>query len=288
MTSLFTRGRAALVVASLICFATAALGQDDTPVERGRYLVQSIAGCGNCHTPQGVEGPLVGLTLAGGLVIEEPGQFVAIASNITPDMETGIGAWTDEQIARAIREGIRPDGSVIGPPMPFGLYRQISDSDLAAMVAYLRAVEPIRNAVPASRYDVPLPPAWGPPVEHVPDVPRDDPVVYGAYLAGPVGHCIECHTPMLEGGMRAYENKLGAGGAEFHGPWGVSYSVNITSDAENGLGRYSDAEVVAMITRGTRPDGSLMKPPMGYPYYAKMTADDLAAVIAYLRALPPR
>src|SRR5687768_15042892 len=87
----------------------------ETPLERGRYLVESIAGCGNCHTPKGPRGvPLDEKNLAGGFVIEEP-PFTAVGANITPDRETGIGGWSDAQIIRAIREGVRPDGSLIGP-----------------------------------------------------------------------------------------------------------------------------------------------------------------------------
>lgn len=258
----------------------------ETPLERGTYLMQSIVACGNCHTPQGPDGPLPGMDLAGGLEIKEE-AFVAYAPNITQDKETGIGAWTDEQIITAIREGVRPDGSLIGPPMPFGMYRQMADTDVKAIVAYLRTVKPVRNKAPKSDYSkLQLPPSWGPPVGHVADVAQDNPVVYGAYLAGPLGHCMECHTPMVAGRFD-FENRLGAGGFAFHGPWGVSVSANITPHPEDGIGRYSDDEVKQMITRGVRPDGSRLLPPMGVPYYAKISTDDLAAIVAYLRSLKP-
>src|SRR5262245_57606913 len=97
----------------------------ETPTERGQYLVETIAGCGNCHTPRGPGGVFAAdKHMAGGFVIDEK-PFRAVTSNITPDKETGIGNWTDAQLAKAIREGIRPDGSLIGPPMPFGLYRKL-------------------------------------------------------------------------------------------------------------------------------------------------------------------
>ena len=272
-----------LAVVALTLSLTAA-AQTDSRVERGRYLVESIAGCGNCHTPQGPNGPEPGKALAGGLRIDEP-AFTAVASNITPDPDTGIGKWTDAQIALAIREGKRPDGSLIGPPMPIGLYRGISDNDLAAMVAYLRTVPPVKHAVAKSTYRITLPPSYGPPVGKVADVPRTDKVAYGRYLAGPVGHCVECHSRPGPQGMPDFANGLGAGGMAFPGPWGRSVASNITP---TGLARFTDAQLKAVITTGVRPDGSRLLPPMGTAYYARMTGDDLDALVAYLRTLPPK
>ncbi len=257
----------------------------ETLLERGTYLMNSIVACGNCHTVQTPEGPLPNMELAGGQELPEPGAFIAYASNITPDVETGIGGWTDEQLIVAIREGKRPDGTTIGPPMPFSLYRELSDTDAQAIVAYLRSVPAISNEVAASEYPFPLPPAWGPPVGTVPDVDRSDPVVYGAYLAGPAGHCIECHSPPGPNGAPDHVNMRGAGGFEFHGPWGVSTSSNITP---TGLADWTDAEIKTAITTGVRPDGSRLKPPMGVYYYANISDEDLDALVAYLRALPPK
>ena len=256
----------------------------ETPLERGRYLMQSIVACGNCHTPQGPNGPVAGMELAGGLRFEEP-PFSAVAPNITPDKATGIGHWTDAQIVTAIRDGRRPDGSLIGPPMPMGLYRDLSDKDAAAIVAYLRSVKPVVNKVDKSVYRMPLPPAYGPPVGKVADVPRSDKIAYGRYLAGPLGHCVECHSTPGPQGAPDLVNKLGAGGMVFSGPWGKSVATNITS---TNLARYSDAALKKVITTGVRPDGSRLKPPIGTDYYAKMTPADLDAVVAYLRSLPAK
>lgn len=253
-------------------------------LERGRYLVESIVACGNCHTPQGPNGPLAGKTLAGGFLIEEK-AFTAYAPNITPDPETGIGRWSEAQIATAIREGRRPDGSLIGPPMPIGFYRGISDSDLAAIVAYVRSVPAVSNRVPRTVYRIALPPSWGPAVAHVPDVPRGDMVAWGRYLAGPLGHCLECHSTPTPQGATDLERGLGAGGMTFNGPWGTSVASNITP---KGLQGYSDAQLKTVITTGVRPDGSRLKPPMGTAYYAHMSATDLDALVAYLRTLPPK
>jgi mono/diheme cytochrome c family protein len=260
---------------------------DDAVLERGRYLANSIVACGNCHTPQGPEGPLPGMEFAGGMVIDMAGMFTANVPNITPDAETGIGSWTDEQIAKAIREGLRPDGSLIGPPMPFGMYRDISDSDVMALVAYLRSVAPVKNKVAKSSYQIPLPPAYGPPVTSVPDVPRADKVAYGAYLAGPLGHCVECHTPMGAGDMPDFANKFAAGGMEIPGPWGISITANITPDPKTGIGGWSDADIKKAITAGVRPDGAPLAPPMPFGFYHNMTEEDLDAIVAYLRSLKP-
>ena len=268
--------------AAALC-AVASIACAETPVERGEYLVRGPMSCGNCHTPQGPAGPDMTKELAGGQLVVDDEMMKAYSANITPAGE--IGTWTDAELAKAIREGIRPDGSLIGPPMPFSLYKDLSDTDLAAIVAFLRTLEPIENVPPKSVYNIPLPPAYGPPVTHVADIPRGPTAEYGKYMAGPIAHCLECHTPMGPQGPML-DTALGQGGFEFPGPWGVSTAANITS-SEDGLKNFSDAEIAAMITTGVRPDGSKMLPPMPYAWLAKMTPDDLAATIAYLRTLPP-
>jgi mono/diheme cytochrome c family protein len=278
------RGRIGLVglciVAGTVLPATA---QDQ--VERGRYLVEVLGSCGNCHTPKGPQGDVPGKHLAGGFQLDDDfGTW--ITPNITSDPETGIGRWTDDEIVQAIREGRSRDGKTLGPPMPFELYRRLSDSDVRAMVAYLRTVPPVRQVVPRSQYKIPLPPAYGPPVGSVPEPSRQDPVKYGEYLAGPVMHCMACHTPMFPDG-RMDTSRMGAGGFEFKGPWGVSYSANLTPDPDTGLGRVRDGEIIAGLY-GARRDGGRILPPMPSQYYAQGIAEgDLRAIIAYLRSLPP-
>ena len=134
-------------------------------LERGRYLMGSIAACGNCHTPRGPDGAtLRERELAGGPPVKEP-PFDAYPSNITPHPVTGVGKWTDAQLRKAIREGVRPDGSLIGPPMPFAFYRDIADEDLNAIIAYMKQAKPVDAAVPKSVYRIPLPPAYGPAIK---------------------------------------------------------------------------------------------------------------------------
>jgi len=272
--------RVALV--ATIFLAAPAAAQDSDLIARGEYLVTGPAGCGNCHSPMGPQGFIAGQELSG-RVVEDNDAFTAIAPNITPAGHAG--TWSDAEFIRAIREGIRPDGSIIGPPMPFTFYRGLSDNDLAAMVAYLRTIPSVENDPGQSVYNIPLPPAYGPPVESVVDIPQGVTVEYGEYLAGPVAHCMECHTPMGPMGPMVGTD-LGRGGFEFHGPFGVSIASNITSHPD-GLASYSDAEIAAMITQGVRPDGALMMPPMPYGFLARMTDEDLAAVVLYLRSLSP-
>jgi mono/diheme cytochrome c family protein len=272
-----------VVVLGLVVSATLTFGaaQAAPSVERGDYLVNSIAGCGNCHTPIGPQGPEMDKSLSGRMV-EQNDQYTAIAPNLTPAGE--IKDWTDEQLAKAIREGIRPDGKVLGPPMPFEVYRHLSDTDLNSIVMYLRTVPAVENDPGKSEYKIPLPPAWGPPVTSVADVPEGVTVEYGAYLAGPMGHCTVCHTTFGEMGPML-DTHLGQGGAEFPGPWGTSVAANITP---TGIGHYSDAELAAIITTGTRPDGSKLLPPMPIWAYANIKPDDVSAIILYLRSLPPK
>jgi mono/diheme cytochrome c family protein len=265
--------------AVLIAFAGPATAQPS--LERGSYLVNSIAACGNCHTPQGPEGPMAGMELSG-MVVEDTPAMHAVAPNITP--AGAVRDWSDTDLVKAIREGVRPDGTLIGPPMPFEVYRGLSDDDVASIVMYLRSVPAVENDPGASTYNIPLPPAWGPPVESVAAIPEDVTAEYGAYLAGPLGHCIVCHSAPGEAGPDL-ANGLGAGGMEFRGPWGTSVAANITP---TGLEKYTDEQLAAMITTGKRPDGSQMLPPMPFGYYASMTPDDVSAIILYLRSLPPK
>ncbi len=264
----------------------ASLAHAETPLERGAYLVNGIVACGNCHTPKGADGvALPDQELAGGLVIDLP-VFHAVAPNITPDKATGIGGWSDEQIIDAIRNGRRPDGTIIGPPMPIDFYRNMSDSDVRAIVAYLRSVKPIAHRVEKSTYKIPLPPSYGPPVVHVADVPVTDRIAYGHYLAN-VAHCMECHTPISPKGELEMA-RIGAGGRELPAfPAGVVRSANLTPANPDGIAHWSDAQVKEAITGGVRPDGRRLVLLMAFDWYKNVSPTDLDAVVAYLRTLKP-
>jgi mono/diheme cytochrome c family protein len=274
----------ALAVALLAATSSAAFAQQQGSVERGKYLMQTVVACGNCHFPRGPKGELItDKGLSGGFVFDGP-PFRAVASNITPDPETGIGKWTDAQLAKAIREGIRPDNSVIGPPMPVEFYRHLSDDDLKAIIAYLRAQPPVRNAVVKSKYNIPLPPNYGPPIKTVKAPPTSNKVAYGKYLAE-IGHCLECHTPRDKKGMLMME-KLGAGGQVIPGPWGQSVTRNLTPH-ETGLKGWTDAQIATSIRTGKDREGKPYKPPMAFDFYKGISEADMAALVAYLRSLKP-
>lgn len=267
------------ILTEIAALQIASFAAAEPSVERGMYLVEGPAACGNCHTPQGPDGPNEPMHL-GGMLIEQNEAFTAVASNITP--ASRVATWTDAELARAIREGLRPDGSVIGPPMPIGLYRGLSDDDLMSIVMYLRQVPQVEHDPGQSAYFNPLPDSYGSTIETVEAPAPGVTVAYGEYLAGPVAHCIECHSTFGPQGPM-FDTHLGAGGYEFHGPWGVSVAPNITP---TGLSEYSDAELIGMIAGGVRPGGVPMMPPMPYINFARMTQNDLDAVIMYLRSLP--
>jgi len=268
--------------AALVPAAMPAAAQDAKLLERGTYLMDGVVACANCHIQRDKGKPLFDRGLSGGMVFDEE-PFKAYASNITPDRETGIGNWTDAQLVKAIREGIRPDGSVIGPPMPIMFYRGMSDDDVKAIIAYLRAQPPVKNSVPKSEYRIKLPPNYGPAISKKVLAPSPKDVrKYGAYLAGPLGHCMDCHTPWVKGipDMK----RVGAGGNPFKGPWGVSVARNLTSH-ESGLKSWSDAEIARAIREGVRKDGSKLMPPMAFGWYKNINDGDMKAMIAYLRSL---
>jgi len=276
---------AAIAVASIMVCAAQASFAAETPLERGKYLMNSIVACGNCHTPKGPNGKAIaGKELSGGDPINAP-VFRAMPGNITPDKETGIGNWTDDQITDAIRNGKRPDGTIIGPPMPIAFYRGMSDTDVKAIVAYLRTVPAISNKLEKSTYKIPLPPGYGPPVTHVADVPRTNHVAYGKYLATGLGHCMDCHTPDIQG--RADLTRIGAGGNPFEAPnGGVVISPNLTPGNPNGVAGWTNQQVKDAITKGVRPDRPLVRL-KAFDWYQNMTSADLNDLVAFLRSLKP-
>lgn len=273
------------VSGSTIAIACATAAQDNQALlERGEYLMNGPVACGNCHTPRNPDMSFQeGMDFAGGFKIVEP-VFEVYAANITPDPETGIGTWTDEEIIVAIREGKTPDGRIIFPPMAVPTYNNMSDEDAQAIVAYLRTVKPVHNEVPESTYDIPqqaMPPAKGAPAP-----PKTDKVAYGDYIVNALAHCFECHTPMgPEGPDMA---RMGAGGFEIQlAPDMIVRTTNITPDPETGIGSWSDDDIKKAITQAVTPDGQKLSPPMPYMFFKNMTDEDLDAVVAYLRTIPP-
>jgi len=270
-----------------------------TQLERGSYLVNTIMACGNCHSPRDAQGKLTAdNALSGGLKFVTP-AFVATAPNITPDPETWLGTWTDEDIKHALIEGLRPDhGQLAGIPlaavMPANFYKALLPEDIDTIVVYLRSVKPARNTAPGPEYKMPV------AREPYPDAERgfapasfSDPVTHGKYLAT-IGHCMECHAAWSRG-VSDFNNGLGRGGRPFgpalvqgFGPdWQGAIATNITSDRTAGIGSWTDDEIARAITKGTGRDGRALKPPMAYSFYAGLTDGDVRDIVAYLRTLPP-
>lgn len=253
-------------------------------IKRGDYLVNGILTCGNCHTPKGPQGDIMDKAFSGGLSWDEP-PFKVTAPNITQDKETGIGNYTDAELKKVLRQGIKRNGVPVAMIMPSGFYEIMTERDFDAVIAYLRTIKPIKNTVADPVYKIPqghpIPPGGDKPFT---EAMMGDRVKKGFYLVT-IAHCMECHTPMGQRG-REFATKLGAGGFEFPGPWGVSVSRNITSSKTKGIGAWTDDEIKRAITTGVSKDGSKLKPPMGYHYYATVTPDDLDAIVAYLRTVP--
>ena len=276
------------LAALVIAFVAACGGAraDTDSVKRGAYLVNGILTCGNCHSPKGPTGEIAERAFSGGLSWDEP-PFKVTAPNITQDKETGIGDYTDAELKQVLRKGIKRNGVPVAMVMPSGFYEIMTDRDLDAVIAYLHTIKPIKSSVPDPVYKMPqghpIPPGGDTPFT---DALLNDKVKNGLYLVT-IAHCMECHTPMGQRG-RDFESRLGAGGFEFPGPWGVSVSRNITSSKQKGIGAWSDDEIKRAITNGVSRDGSKLKPPMGYHYYATVAADDLDAIVAYLRTVPAK
>jgi mono/diheme cytochrome c family protein len=272
-------------MALTVLAAMPAAAQDDMLLKRGEYLMNGPVACGNCHNGRAEDMSFVpGKEFSGGFRITDPVLDV-YAANITPDPETGIGTWTDEEIVTAIREGKNKEGRVIFPPMPVPTYNNMSDDDVKAIVAYLRTVPAVHNEVPESTYNIPLqamPPAKG---DAAP--PASDKVAYGSYIVNALAHCFECHTTPGPDGAPDFANGMGAGGFEIQlAPGMVVTTANITPDMETGIGKWSDQEIKTALTEGVRPGGGKLAPPMPFGFFKNMTEEDLDAVVAYLRTVP--
>jgi mono/diheme cytochrome c family protein len=250
-------------------------------VERGRYLVQGLLGCETCHTPsdwtQHGAPKVAGMELAGQafMLPNFPGELVA--PNLTPDPETGSASWSDDQIARAIREGIKHDGTTLFPMMPYSNYRSLSDEDLAAVVVYLRSLPPVHNPLPASRVNFPvnyLVRSVPEPISAPVPATASDPFARGKYLVT-VG--CGCHNVV--------EKIPYAGGEPLAGPWGSVASANITPDP-SGINYYSEATFIAALRTGyvgARKLNSIM--PFGE--FKNLSDEDLKAIFAYLHTVRP-
>ena len=215
-----------------------------------------------------------------------PGRVVA--PNITSDVATGVGGWTDDELARAIREGVSRDGRTLFPMMPYERFRRMSDEDLASIIVFLRTIPSVRRELPKTDIIFPVKylirSAPQPITQPVPpdDATSADPVKRGAYLVN-LADCAFCHTPHVRG--QPVPGMGFAGGMILQGPWGSVASANLTPDV-SGINYYDEALFIRALRTGYVRAREL-KPIMPYWEFAKMTDDDLKAIFAYLRALKP-
>ena len=268
--------------------ATVAATVADTPVERGAYLVNAVMACDGCHAPRPPgAGFDMGKRFSGGSQTWDTPRYLVKGSNISPDSETGIGKWSDADFKRALTEGVRPSGVSLVPQMPFVFYKVLTPNDLDAVTAYVRSVAPARNEVQAPVYRAAshaelIPGAEKPMSEEA----LRDPVKRGFYLAT-IAHCMECHSRRPDG-TQDNVNAWGRGGYEFKDVWGIAKVSNITSHPTRGIGGWSDADIKHALTKGVGRDGRTFKPPMArHIYFSKMSDDDLNAIVAWLRTIPP-
>jgi len=274
---------------------------DAETVARGEYLYKYTLICWMCHGSQGShspEEPQAGgrefdATEIGGL----PGGFgFFYGSNVTPDPETGIGAWSDGELVRAIREGLDREGHLIFPVMEAEMYRGLSDEDTLALVAYMRSLPPVGNEVPASRLSFaaraltalgvikPQPPITAPVVAP----PRGATAEYGKYLAWHASGCAGCHTPRSPNTGQYDMTQPFAGGLFPLPEEGFSTTgSNLTPDVATGIGDWTEEEYMTAMRIGVRPDGTVMLPFMPWPLYNRWSEEDLRAVWLYLRSLEP-
>ncbi|HZP17381.1 MAG TPA: hypothetical protein VFB00_05420 [Terriglobales bacterium] len=266
---------------------------ESTPVRlaRGKYLVEGALGCMDCHSPHDWSKPDAAIPagMAGTGDVQPfaglPGRIVA--PNITPDQETGIGNWTDDMVARAIREGIGHDGRALFPLMPYQIFRYLPDEDLASVVVYLRSLPPVKNPLPPTQIDFPVKylirNAPEPITSPVPEPSFSNQVQKGEYLVRRSG-CGDCHTPVNSHGQRIPGMEL-SGGQMFEGPWGKVASQNLTPDP-TGIPYYDQAMFITVMRTG-KVGPQQLNPVMPWWVVRNLNDDDLSAMFAYLKSLKP-
>jgi mono/diheme cytochrome c family protein len=283
------RYRGSLAAALLLVGTTASLAGDSDPqeftqIERGRYLTV-LSDCASCHTVLGSNQPF-----AGGRAIETPFGNI-VAPNITPDPETGIGSWSDEQFDAAVRKGIARNGSHLYPAMPYNAYTKMSRDDVLAIRAYLNTLVPVRNAVEANTLPFPFNiraamNVWNALYfkegDYQPNPRQSTEWNRGAFLVDGPGHCGACHTPKTAlGGDKTGQYLEGA----YLQGWSAP---DITNDSRLGLGAWSKEDLVAYlksghnrVTAATGPMGEVVTLSTAF-----MTDPDLNAIATYLKSLP--
>jgi mono/diheme cytochrome c family protein len=253
-------------------------------VERGAYLARA-ADCVACHTTQD------GKEYAGGLGFKLPFGTL-YSTNITPDKETGIGNYSDQDFLNSMHRGIRRDGARLYPAMPFASYTYMTDADALAIKAYLFSLPPVRAAIPENTLTFPFNQRWAmnfwaavfnPDTRFQPDSSKSPEWNRGAYLAEAMAHCGECHTPrnlaFALDNRRKYAGAVTAGWRAF----------NISSDKATGIGGWRDDDLVSYLSTGHADGHGTASGPMGEAVdrsLSQLVGEDIRAVVAYLRSVP--
>lgn len=281
-TSLTTILGAATLLAALSAFAA------NDSIVRGEYLVYA-GGCISCHT----EDRDNAVPLAGGRALETPfGTFYP--PNITPDVATGIGSWSDEDFLNALWEGVSPEGKDYFPAFPYTSYTGVSREDLLAIKAYLFSLDPVAKESPDHELKWYISTrlaagAWKAlnfePARFEPDRLRDPQWNRGAYLVRHLGHCGECHTPRSVTGVLET-------GREFSGSkLGEEKVPNISPDRAAGIGRWSESDIEYFLDIGMLPDGDFAGSSMVdviEDNTSHLTRDDRRSIAHYLKSVPPQ
>ena len=259
---------------------------------RGKYLVEGPAACFHCHTDHDFsnpEYPIVQAKKGAGWVMPIPELNDIAARNITPDPETGIGAWSDDEIARAIREGVRKDGTALFPVMPYPAFASMDDEDVKSIVVYLRTIPAVKNIVPTRQLPGPLEyivktipkPLMTPQPSH----PAATPVERGKYLVT-MAACSGCHTAADNQGQPLPGMDFGGGGI-FHDPGTKTevFSLNITQDP-SGIAHYDESLFIQTLRTG-QVTSRLVNHIMPFEFFRNMTDEDLRDIFAFIKSVPP-
>src|ERR1043165_1427501 len=256
---------------------------DSAVIARGKHLVFSSAHCVNCHNNNNPDSLIAlgqDVPLSGG-VLFDVGIAKIYSKNITPDKETGVGRYTDEEIARVLRYGVHPDG---GPVLDFMPFHNTSDEDLTAIISYLRAQKPVRNVIPENSYTVMgkvvkafLVKPVGPEGEVPKAVKRDTTAAYGQYLAVSVAECNGCHTKRDLAGK--FTGEPFAGGNEIEG----FVTPNLTPDPGGRIFNWTQQNFIDRFRMGKL----YPKSPMPWNSFKRMSDDELKAIYNFLRSTKP-
>lgn len=288
--------------------SSAASAASSSTILRGEYLVRSVAGCGECHTPRDASGALdqsrwlAGVANRFDLVPDDDTMGGISAPNLTP---AGLATWSDADIERAMLDGVSQDGSPLFPVMPYYAYHNMTAADAQAIVTYLRALAPVAGTTPPRQ---PLPVAFDAPAPPVPEsaipqttlaagLPEYEAAVRGRYLAGEVGFCLDCHTPWRLGQSQPLDlTRVFGGGRAFSShDWvvpppapSVVWSYDVTPDP-TGIAGWTADDVVQVLAEGTTPGGSPLCRPMPtgpIGAFGGLTADDAHDIGVYLTTIP--